>query len=1033
MIRSFITFAVTKPTLNHLILIFFLVMAIFAYQSIPKEIFPPSQRDKIVITGMYAGASAEVLDKMVVDSLEDQLKAISEIEDITASIQSGRFTITSDLKSSASKVLVLSDVKDIISSVKKDLPADMNEPVASIAEHAIPLVQVAIASDIELATLIEYAKDIQEEVASLEDLSKVSLYGTADKELLISVDDKKVSALGLTLTSVVSAVSNISSIFPMGNIKESGRHLFVSTINGEKEAAAYQYMLLKSGGKSFRLGDVSDIAFKLSDRNEISHFNGFTNVSLNILKSKEGNALELVKTIRAILDKHKKIHPELKLSIYSDSSIYIKNRLNTVVSNILFGLLLLFIALTMTVNRGIAMVVAMGIPLSFMIGLVFSNIFGYSLNLLSLLGALLALGMLVDEAIVVAENIYRHMEMGKDKLQAAIDGSLEMFPAVLAATLTTIFAFLPLLLMSGDMGIFMRILPIMISVLLVSSLFEAFYFLPLHAKDMIKVRDEEAKSHSFWNGLNHYYGKVLAFLFLYKKRALFFLVSSILALTVILAMNSRFQLFPYFDVTQVFVKGKVNINNDIYESEAIIEQIEKILLEKFDRKNDVQNVTTVIGIRMDAKNSVEVGHNYFQVFIDLYEKKPDNFFNKYINPYFSPEYDAKKLKRDREARAIALDMKGWLQELKEQKRDGKKVFEAFEIVVPGAGVVAHDLEITLSGSSDAKLVEGIKILENSLRDQPFVFNVTNDIQEGEAELKLRVNSYGQQLGFSEARVAQVVQSMHLKAEYSKMFDQEGLLSIKLESSRKDSLEALKSLEIALDDNRKVLLDDICDFIYVKSFSKIIKDNGSRIRTVFGSFYKDKTSSGIIMDGLEETFKALKDKGIHVLIKGEEKEKKRVLAELSWIALIALFLIFMTLVWMFDSLVLSLIVLSTIPLSILGVYLGNLIMGIDLSFLGMMGLVGLAGVVVNDGLIMVDFIKKSHNTQEVINYAKMRIRPILLTSVTTILGLSTMIFFSSGQAVILQPMAVALGFGVAWATILNLLYIPLLFIVVKGLK
>lgn len=1033
MIRSFITFAVTKSTLNHLILVFFLVMAIFAYKSIPKEIFPPSQRDKVVITGVYAGASAEVLDKMVVDSLEDQLKTISDIEDITASIQSGRFTVTSDLKRSASKVLVLSDVKDIISSVKKDLPADMNEPIASIAEHAIPLVQVAIASDIELAKLIEYAKDIQEEIASLKDLSKVSLYGTADKELLISINDKKVSALGLSLTSVVSAVSNISSIFPMGNIDETGRHLFISTINGEKEAKSYQNMLLKSGGKSFRLGDVSDIDFKLSDRNEISHFNGFTNVSLNILKSKEGNALELVKNIRTILDKHVEIHPELKLSIYSDSSIYIKNRLNTVVSNILFGLLLLFIALTLTVNRGIAIVVAMGIPLSFMIGLVFSNIFGYSLNLLSLLGALLALGMLVDEAIVVAENIYRHMEMGKDKLQAAIDGSVEMFPAVLAATLTTIFAFLPLLLMSGDMGVFMKILPIMISVLLLSSLFEAFYFLPLHAKDLIKVRHEKAKSHSFWNALNDRYAKVLGFLFAYKKRALIILVSSILGLTIILAMTSRFQLFPYFDVTQIFVKGKVNINNDIYESEALIEQIEQILLKKFNRDTEVQNVTTVIGIRMDAKNRVEVGHNYFQVFIDLYEKKPDNFFNKYINPYFSPEYDAKKLKRDREARTIALDMKGWLQELKEQKKEGKKVFEAFEIVVPGAGVVAHDLEITLSGTSDAKLVEGIKILEKRLTDTPFVYNVTNDIQAGEAELKLRVNSYGQQLGFSEAKVAQVVQSMHLKAEYSKMFDQEGLLSIKLESSRKDSLDSLKSLEVALDDNRKVLLKDICDFIYVQSFSKIIKDNGSRVRSVFGSFYKDKTSSGIIMDTLEATFKELQSKGIQVVIKGEEKENNRVRSELKWIAMISIFLIFMTLVWMFDSLVLSLIVLSTIPLSVLGVYVGNLVMGLDLSMLGMMGLVGLAGVVVNDGLIMVDFIKKSHNIEEVIAYAKMRIRPILLTSVTTILGLSTMIFFSSGQAVILQPMAVALGFGVAWATVLNLFYIPLLFVVIKRLK
>lgn len=1033
MIRSFITFAVNKPSLNHLILLFFMVMAILAYKAIPKELFPPSQRDKVVISGVYAGASGEVLDKMVVAKLEEQLQTLADIEKITSTIQNGRFTVKADLKTGSPRILVLSNVKDIITTVKKDLPPDMSEPTAKIAEHAIPLVQVAIAGDIELKTLIAYAKDIKEEIASIRDLSKVSLYGTAEKELVVSINDKKIAALALDVSSVVAAISNISSIFPMGSINEQGRHLFISTINGEKNAYAYQNMLLKSQGKSFRLGDVADVSFKLSDRNEVSHFNGFSNVSLNILKSKTGNAIALVKTIKAILKAHHKKHPELKLSIYSDSSVYIKNRLNTVVSNILFGLILLFIALFLTVNRGIAIVVAMGIPLSFMVALVFSNIFGFSLNLLSLLGALLALGMLVDEAIVVAENIYRHMEMGKDKLQAAIDGSVEMFPAVLAATLTTVFAFLPLLLMSGDMGVFMRILPIMISVLLVSSLFEAFYFLPLHAKDMIKVRPSHAKSHSFWEKLNSNYAKVLTKLFSYKKRALFVLVTSIIAAIIILGSQSRFQLFSDFDGTQVFVSGKVNINNDLFETEALVSKIEKVLLEKFDMKNEVDHVTSVIGIRMDAKNRIEVGHNLFHVFIDLHERKPVNFFDTYINPYLSPEYDAKKLKRDRSANDVLKNMREWLKDLKTYTLDGKKVFESLEIVKPGAGVVAHDLEITLAGASDKELIDGIELLQKSLQTLDSVYNISNDTQEGEAELKLRVNAYGQQLGFSEASIAKQVQAMHLKAEYSKMFDSEGLVSIKVENRDKDRLKSLQELEFVLDNNSKVALRDICEFVYMKSFSKIVKDDGRRIRSVFGSFDKEMISSGEIMKSLEPTLEKIKSMGMEIIIKGEEQENNRIVSELLYIALIAIFLIFMTLVWMFDSFILSLMVLSTIPLSILGVYLGNLIMGIDLTFPGIMGVVGLAGVVVNDGLIMIDFIRKAKSLEEVISFAIMRIRPILLTSITTVLGLSTMILFASGQALILQPMAVALGFGVAWATVLNLLYIPLLFVVVKRLR
>jgi hydrophobic/amphiphilic exporter-1 (mainly G- bacteria), HAE1 family len=1033
MIRSFVTFAVTKSTLNHLILAFFIVMSIMAYQSIPKELFPPAQRDKVVITGFYAGASAEVLDKMAVDKLEEQLQTLAAIDGVTSTIQNGRFTISADLKTGSPRVLVLSNVKDIIATVKKDLPPDMNEPTAKIGEQAIPLVQVAIASDIDLAKLIEYAKDVKDDIASLQDLSKVSLYGTADRELVIQINEKKVSALGLDLSSVVSAISNISSIFPLGNIDESGKHLYISTINGEKQEKAYQNMLLKSGRKSFRLADVAEVRFQLSSRNEISHFNGQNNVSLNILKSKTGNAIALVKQIKEILKHHEEKHSQLRLSIYSDSSVYIKNRLNTVVSNIVFGLILLFIALFLTVNRGIALVVAMGIPLSFMVALVFSNMFGFSLNLLSLLGALLALGMLVDEAIVVAENIYRHMEMGKDKLQAAIDGSVEMFPAVLAATLTTIFAFLPLLLMSGDMGVFMRILPIMISVLLISSLFEAFYFLPLHAKDLIRAREHTSKSHSFWKKLNTNYAKVLHKLFSYRLKGLVALVLSIFFAIWFLGSQSRFQLFTDFDGTQVFISGKVNINNDLYESEALVAKIEKILLEKFDMKNEVDHMTSVIGIRMDAKNRIEVGHNLFHMFIDLHERKPVNVFDRFINPYLSPEYDASKLKRDRSVNDVVKDMRVWLQELKNSERHGEKIFEAFEIVKPGAGVIAHDLEITLTGASDERLIEGIKRLERRLKEIPTVYNVSNDTQEGESELKLRVNRYGQELGFSENSVAQVVQSMHLKAEYSKMFDDEGLISIKVVNEHKDQFKALNTLELTALNNEKVKLSDICEMSIVKSFSKISKDDGMRIRTVFGSFEKDKTSSGIVMDQLKSTLDELSTEGISVVIKGEEQENNRIVEELTYIAFIAIFLIFMTLVWMFDSFILSMMVLSTIPLSVLGVYLGNLIMGIDLTFPGLMGLVGLAGVVVNDGLIMIDFIRKAETLDEVVHYAVMRIRPILLTSITTVLGLSTMIFFASGQALILQPMAVALGFGVAWATVLNLLYIPLLYIVVKRIR
>ncbi|MDH5464929.1 MAG: efflux RND transporter permease subunit, partial [Thiovulaceae bacterium] len=1005
------------------------------YMHIPKEIFPPAAMDKVQINGIYVGASADVLDKMAVDAIEDKLKGISDIKDMTSSISNGRFNIEANIKTSADNSSVLADVKDIITEIKTNLPADMDEPTARIEVRTIPLIQVAIAGDVPITTLIEAAEDLKEEFSEIEALAKVMIYGDADKELLIKLSDQKISAYGLDYTQVLQAVSNISSIFPVGNIKEQGSHLYISTINGEKDIQKYQNMVIAVGNKKIRLSDIAEVKFALSDVTTVSHFNGKSNISINISKSDEGNAMALVKEIKEILAKKQAQTTTLKFDVYSDTSIYIKNRLNTVVSNIFFGLILVFIALLLSVDRGIAFVVVLGIPMSFIVGLVASDIMGYSLNLLSLLGALLALGMLVDEAIVVAENIYRHLEEGEEPIDAVINGATEMFPAVLTATMTTVFAFLPMLLMSGDMGVFIRILPIMISILLVSSLFEAFYFLPLHAKDFMKVRKSASKSHNFWNKFYGKYQTVLKYLFKSPKRSLAVMVGSIFVAMIVLGGTLKFQLFPEFDVTQINISGKVNINNDLEDTEQLVYDVEKILLEKFDMKNEVEHVTTVIGLRMNAKNQSELGENLFHIFIDLYEKNPENIFDTYLNPLFSPAYDDTRLKRDRMAQEIVVDAKRWLDKLKDKRtKTGQKIFEEFAVVAPQAGVVANDLEIGLSGKGDETLVKGLDTIKKRLADLDAVYNVSDDAKEGELELKLRVNEYGQSLGFSESSVATALRSLYLKAEYAKMFGEDGLMAIKIEGSNRDLVSSLKTFELNVPQTtQKVKLTQICDFIYQKAYAQILKEDGSRMRSIFGSLKKAEITSGEVMAHLKPTLAELKEEGYTLHIKGEARENQRVMGEMMYLAVLSMLLIFITLVWMFDSYAQSLIILSTIPLSLLGVILGHVFMGLDLSMFAMMGTVGLTGVVVNDGLIMIDFIKKSTTREELIKLATMRVRPIFLTSVTTVVGLSTLMFFATGQALIMKPMAVSLGFGVAWATVLNLLYVPLMYVVYEENK
>ncbi|BAF70137.1 efflux RND transporter permease subunit [Nitratiruptor sp. SB155-2] len=1023
--KKFLEFAIEKATLNHLFLLFIFILSIFAYKSVPKEIFPPATLDKILISGGYAGASAQTLDKMVVKNLEDELKNVQNLYDIDAIIKNGSFTIVSDIKEGANNLLVLNDVKDKIAKIRKDLPPDMDEPIATILTKSFPLVLIAIATDANEHKLLDVADRLKSDLTSLKNLSEVDIRGWREDELQIAIDPQKINALGLGLLQVSDLVAQLSTIFPIGSIKQRGNHFFLTTQNGKKEKRALENTILVIGKKRVRLGDIANVSFTLSEPVTLSHFNGKPNVSINVTKTKNGNAIELVKKIKKLLLTYKNRYPGFEFKIYTDTSIWIRNRLNTVTSNLIFGLILVFTALLLTVDWRIALVVGMGIPVSFMIGLISLEMLGYSLNMLSLFGALIALGMLVDEAIVVAENIYRHLEMGEDAKTAAIQGSLEMFPAVLTATATTIFAFLPLLIISGEMGIFIRILPVIISILLLSSLFEAFYFLPLHAKEILKV-GKKKKPSRLWQFLGDLYENVLRFLLERKRVSTLLLVGSILFGTFILLKETKFQLFPAFDTTQIYISGSVNVNSDVEDTQKIVSKLEQAILHSV-KKDEVSSVTAIFGMKLDAKNNAQTGSNLFHIFVNLHELKPQNFVDRYITPLFSIEYDSSDMVRDRSARAIAEDIKRIVETFRHPP------FEEINVIVPQAGIVKSDIEVSLEYEDPKQVLKAIHMLENGLKGIKGVYNITDDAKEGEKELKLILNDFAERLGITEGYLASYLKSLYLDAEIAKMFKNSKLIYVKLKSIAKDSVESFKNLVIQTPNGQKVLLKDIASFWTQRHFYNIIKENGKKIRTVYASLNKKVITTAEVYDKLDPLLRKIEKLGVKVKIKGEQKENKKLIREITRAFVIAVFLIFGALVWMFNSFVYSLIVLSVIPLSLFGVLVGNKIMGINLTMPGMLGLVGLAGVVVNDGLIMLDFIRSCNDIECVIQRAKLRLRPIMLTSITTILGLSTLMFFASGQSLILQPMAITLGFGIGWATCINLLLVPLLYSVVKKVQ
>ena len=486
--------------------------------------------------------------------------------------------------------------------------------------------------------------------------------------------------------------------------------------------------------------------------------------------------------------------------------------------------------------------------------------------------------------------------------------------------------------------------------------------------------------------------------------------------------STKFEFIPEFDTTQVYINGSVGVGNSIEDTEAKIKTIEQRLLAEFPLGDEIDSISSVIGMKLDGKQLPLNEEFYFQIFVNLKENKPANFFDIYINPYLSPVYDDSEMTRIQSAKEIANKMREFI-----AKQELSKEFSELKVYVPGAGIVKYDIEIALSGEDERQGLQSLEMIKNKLQTIRGVSNVSDDVLFGNIDLKFKLTSYGMELGLSEKYLIDLLKPYYFKGSYSKMYDETGALDIVFVSKNKDQKGSLENFWVAIPNStQKVLLKDIATFEERSSLSQIFKENGDAIKTITASL--DDVTSDEVYKELQTTLDGI-NQSVKIEIKGEQKENTKVQKEMGQAFIIALILIFVALVWMFDSVVKSLIILSTIPLSIIGVLLGNLLLGLNLSMPGLIGIVGLAGVIVNDGIIMVDFIQKAHTLEELKKLATQRLRPILLTSLTTILGLSTLIFFASGQSLILQPMAVALGFGVAFATVLNLYYVPMVYRIV----
>lgn len=995
----------------------------FAYQNVAKEMFPPTTLDNIVISGNYRSASAEVLDQLIVRDCEEIMKENPNLSNISSVISKGRFHITAEMNS-GSKNLIISDITSAIASLNTDLPEDMKLPTVTSAERFFPLISIAIfPKDSNKNNIVEISKQLKSEIGALKNIYKSELIGKFDKSLHVILDYKKIAAYGLSEAKVLQALQGLYLMYPIGIIKDKSDKYFISTKSTNITHGKLLNSYLSIEGKNVYLKDIASVQTKYEKHSLLTRTNAKNSLMIMTKKAKKGDAIKLSKQIRHIVNSYVASYPHLQFKILDDSSFWIKTRLNVISANILIGLFLLFFAIWVFISLKIALVVMVGIPVSFAFGIIGLDVTDASLNTLSMIGVLLALGMLVDEAIVVSENIHRHKMLGKSTYDACIDGTAEVIPVLFVAMLTTIIAFLPLTSLGGGLGAFIKIIPLMVMILIISSFLESFVFLPSH----YALLDKSTKINTlnfrekFWEKITHKYRYLLTFLLRFKYVAIITFVLFSFFFSFVIIKKTDFILFPEFDAMSIHITGKLK-GNALLLSSSESKALELALLEILDPK-DVSSIDSTIGMKSDGRSQHEMGNQFFTLSINLKPKIADDFFNRVINPLF--HLYGKNVGEERTRTKTAKEIVQSLDAILATHRDRENILE-LNTKIPQTGVVKDDIALLVSASNNQEIQEAIEKIKTAMHKIDGVYNIKDDMDYNDIDLIVDINSYGKSLGFTQSILISNLRKYLTLDEVSKVTNSNNeLVKLKLKVLNKNNVSNLENLRLAVPKTAEfIILKNIAYLHMKRQISTLRKENMEKIFTITAALTKSKVSSGKFYAQLKPVLDNIKKSRIKIIIKGEAGKNKEIQNDMLKSLLFALLGILLVLTWYFNSLWLSLFSLSVIPLSLLGVLFGHVILGLPLTFSTLLGFVGLIGVVMNDTLMMLGFIHKSKNTQDLMRFASMRLRPILLTSITTILGLSTLIFFASGESLLMQPLAVSIGFGLLWATIINLFYVPL---------
>ncbi|RME03291.1 MAG: efflux RND transporter permease subunit [Planctomycetota bacterium] len=1028
-------FSVQNPIAANLLMVAILAGGTYFWMTMVREFFPPLEPEKLFISVAYPGASPLEVEKNVTKPIEEEVKNLSNIEKITSRILEGATSVELSLSPGANRNKILNDVRAAVDRLKPRLPKDAQDPEISEQRPFVPVIAVVLFGNVSENSLKTEAKRLKDYLTSFPDISEIHIAGVRRKEIWIEVPPKSLAKHHLSFAEMAKAIERSNLDLPGGQISTPLGNIRIRT-KGEKNLA-YQLenIIVQAGpkGENLRLLSLAKVRQTFEDKVEKGRFQKKRAAILTIFKTPEQDALRIAKIVKNYVKQHPPLHGgAISLAYITDLSRFIQQRLELMTRNAKMGLILVLASLALFLHWRLAFWVAMGIPVSFMGTFIVMHLMGESINLISLFALIVVLGMIVDDAIVVGENVYTKMEQGLPPKNAAIHGALEVVLPVCAATLTTIAAFAPLLFVEGRIGTLMGILPKIVIAALLVSLLEAFLILPAHLghipnpshKPQKKSQSnpwkkiiqplQQIKFYLLQHLLPQTFTKILSLTLKWRYVTLALsLAFSLLVLGLVASQKVPFVFVQKMDSENISINLEMSVGTPVEITEATIKKMENII----SRFPEVKHIFSVVGStftrggRKSAADPATVG----QINLELYP---------------GPQRQAKK---QRNSQQLILDMRAAMAHLPQVKN--------IQFHAAHGGPGGEDIQILVQSENLHTLVQAVEFVRQTIQKYDAISNVEDNMNMGKRELHFSLKEKGHFLGLTTNELAsQIRYALHgVEVQKLQREDEEVQVRLLLPKNNKHHLKHLLLLPIKTPNGELVPLQEVAEIQSVRGYGALYRIDGKRAYTIIAEVNENKGNVAQITEDLVKKLSIVPQKfpGVSLQFEGKRKETKKSLASLKTGFLAALLLIYCILAVLFRSYIHPVIIMLVIPYSFIGSILGHYLMGFPFTIISMIGCVALAGIVVNDSLILVDFInrlrRKSTNLHHaILQGAQSRLRPILLTSITTILGLAPLMLEKSFQAQFLIPMAISLVFGLSLATILVLILIPAFYHILEDL-